>query len=92
MGLWILVRRMALQTGASFILLVGVFQGLLLQADLDAQENKQATGTVAIVAGTGFPQDLMTITELKAIYLGETQLLNNLWIHPVDQGGNQPIR
>jgi hypothetical protein len=30
--------------------------------------------------------------ELKAIYLGETQLLKDLWIHPIDQPENRPIR
>jgi hypothetical protein len=30
--------------------------------------------------------------ELKAIYLGETQLLKDLWIHPIDQQEGRPIR
>ncbi|MBI3610294.1 MAG: hypothetical protein HY204_06285 [Nitrospirae bacterium] len=50
------------------------------------------TQTIAVVAGTGFPKDRLTLDELKAIYLGEIHLLKDLWIHPMDQRENQPIR
>jgi len=60
--------------------------------DLAAQENRKTAATMAIIAGTDFPKDRMTKKELKTIYLGETQLLKDLWIHPVDQRESQPIR
>lgn len=84
--------RTALQTVVSWTLLTGAMHVLLLQTDLAAQENKRATETMAVIAGMGFPKDQMTIKELKAIYLGETQLLKDLWIHPIDQRENRPIR
>jgi ABC-type phosphate transport system substrate-binding protein len=86
MGLWFLMLRSVLQ-----IVVPCVLCGLLFQMDLAAQENKK-TATLAIIAGTNFPKDQMTKKELKTIYLGETQLLKDLWIHPVDQRENQPIR
>ncbi|MBI3810919.1 MAG: hypothetical protein HY283_01755 [Nitrospirae bacterium] len=71
---------------------MGALHAWPLQADLAAQETKRATETMAVVAGMGFPKDRMTIKELKAIYLGEIQLLKDLWIHPIDQRENRPIR
>ncbi|MBI3994546.1 MAG: hypothetical protein HY349_01085 [Nitrospirae bacterium] len=47
---------------------------------------------IVIIAGTRFPKDRLTPRELKAIYLGEINIVENLWIHPVDQRDDQPIR
>lgn len=69
-----------------------VLFSLLSQAGFTAQENKKTATTLAVIAGTNFPKDQMTMKELKTIYLGETQLLKDLWIHPIDQRENQPIR
>jgi len=81
------MRQMTLQSTVSWVLF-----SLLFQTGLAAQETKRATETMAIIAGAGFPQDRMTVKELKAIYLGETQLVKDLWIHPIDQRENRPIR
>jgi len=74
------------------IVLPGLLVSLMFQADLIGQETKKKVTTLAIIAGTGFPKDQMTDKELKKIYLGETQSFKDLWIHPVDQRENQPIR
>jgi hypothetical protein len=87
MGLWILMLRSVLQIILPFALF-----SLLTQADLAAQEDKKTATMMAIIAGTNFPKDHLTRKELKTIYLGETQLLKDLWIHPIDQLENQPIR
>jgi len=74
------------------IVVLLVLCGLLLPPVLAAQDKKAAEATLAIIAGMNFPKDQMTIKDLRTIYLGETQLLKDLWIHPIDQRENQAIR
>ena len=86
------MRRHALQ---SFVLAV-LLSVILLETGRVAAQNQPTTQnppqTMVIIAGTSFPKDRLTIQELKALYLGETQLLQDLRIHPVDQRENQLIR
>ena len=65
---------------------------LSLQPGLTMAESQQTTQTMAIVAGVGFPKNRLTLEEVKAIYLGEIQILRDLRIYPIDQSYNQPIR
>jgi ABC-type phosphate transport system substrate-binding protein len=87
MGLWILMFRRAVQISVLSALLI-----LLPWNGLAIAQDPAAAQTMAIIAGTSFPKDQLTMKELKAIYLGETQLLKDLWIHPIDQRENRPIR
>ena len=86
------MRRHALQSFVLAVLLSVVF----LETGRAAAQNQPTTQnppqTMVIIAGTSFPKDRLTIQALKAIYMGETQLLQDLRIHPVDQRENQPIR
>lgn len=65
-----------------------LFLVLWLLAGLAAGEPRK----MAIVAGADFPKDQLTSEEVKAIYLGEIQILKYLRVHPMDQRHNQPMR
>jgi ABC-type phosphate transport system substrate-binding protein len=47
---------------------------------------------MAIVARSDFPNNKISKEELKAIYLGEIQILHGVRILPIDQPHRQPIR
>lgn len=72
----------------SKICILFLFLALLLQASQAVGEPR----VMAIVAGADFPKDQLTLEELKAIYLGEIQILKYIRVQPMDQRHNQPIR
>ena len=47
---------------------------------------------IAIVANEKFPEDQLTVGQVRNIYMGEIQILNSIRVYPIDQSYRQPIR
>jgi hypothetical protein len=59
----------------------------LFSLKVSAEEKK-----LAIIAAKNFPKEHLTVEQVRAIYLGETQILGSIRVYPIDQSHDQAIR
>ena len=84
MGLRILMLR-SLKAQAASVILAGI---ILLQTSGSWAESRQ----MAIIAGGNFPRNELMVEEVRAIFLGETQILKSIRVYPIDQSHHRAIR